>query len=1099
MGKLQIYKASAGSGKTWLLTEFYLKKAFEHPLNFKHILAVTFTNKAADEMKTRILSKLTEIIEKKNQADHFDAIKKHVNINDEQLVELAESLRKNILHNYTNFKVGTIDSFIQKMIRAFSFELNLNSGYDIEFDIEKVIIDLIDLLFDNIPDNPDLRNRLTEFAIHKIDDGVHWDFRKEIQELSKELFKEDFQKFSFNKDFMNDNTGNNSEIFNELHRIRTGFEKKMSELSENYKNIIDKNNIDYTALGRDFKTISNFFINVVRDKNYDVKTQALTNALNGVESWYAKSAKTDVIETVRGIYPELSAIVHLFFETLKDEGELYYSVLPVLKQFYAFGLLNNMANLLPEYRNNNNLLLISDVTLLLKAITGKNDAPFIYEKAGNRYNHILIDEFQDTSNFQWSNFKPLIINSLSQSFDNLIVGDVKQSVYRWRNGDWKLLLEGVKKEIGNEYIKEDKLEINYRSKKNIVLFNNSVFNCLPKIIQQQFNRNIIEYQRKKRITLSENAAGMTLIVDAYSGCKQSVTDKDDKNGGRVKVKFFDSSLKNEEYLEQLAQCLPQNIDDLLKKGKVKARDIGILVRKNDEAEKTLIILNDFQKQNPQAFKYAVISPKSLKIIESKAVKIIISAMSFINDPDNKLNISELLFYYSLFKDNTTNLNEIFASVNEKTYQRHLPEAFFNKDITQNYETLYDLYENIIQIFELNVFKDDLPYIRAFGELILNQSFVKSVSLNEFIDYWNEKGYKTTLDMPETSDAVRIMTIHKSKGLAFKVVFIPFTNWKIDHGNQAPFLWVNSDIHPFNLLNHFPVKYSSLLEKTCFINEYFNEKLMSYTDALNLLYVAFTRAQEELYIYTKDMNSEKISDISDIGQALFLSITQNGDVLSSDSDKMIPLNSYYDIEKSEFCFEQNNELQQKPVEVFLNNSENIDYKLYTENSSFPNWHQRINIKYRAKDFFIESNKEIENKVNYGILMHKIFSEIRTINDIETSLQTAVFEGIINQTEKNELHDNIFKIISRPTINDWFSNRYEVKNEEALLTTGGEIRIPDRVLINNEKIIVIDFKFGKKHVKYIEQIMEYKQLLEQAYHLKPEAYIYYVEDDVLEAIA
>jgi ATP-dependent exoDNAse (exonuclease V) beta subunit len=352
-----------------------------------------------------------------------------------------------------------------------------------------------------------------------------------------------------------------------------------------------------------------------------------------------------------------------------------------------------------------------------------------------------------------------------------------------------------------------------------------------------------------------------------------------------------------------------------------------------------------------------------------------------------------------------------------------------------------------------------------------------------------------MDFPESTDAVRIMTIHKSKGLAFKVVIIPFTDWRIEPGSKGPLLWVESPFSDFKTIRAVPVKYSSYLEQTNFSQAYYEEKLQSYMDALNMLYVACTRAKDELYIYSSRYK-ETPGGPSNIGHFLYKAVSEpysTGDRLN---DLYIEPSDLFKLETQEFLFDDahagpigsSSEHKQEIIDADLNLND-------MEEAGIDIFNQ-LKIKYKSSDFMIEFDQEIESKVNYGILMHTIFSRIRTTEDIDKVIQEMHFEGLLTYTECSVIQDKIKAILSRPNVQGWFSEGYEIHNEEALLTMSGNIKIPDRVLINEEKVIVIDFKFGKHYEKYSAQIKEYARLLEEVYNKPSEAYIYYVEDDRVE---
>ena len=402
MNKLQIYKASAGSGKTYLLTLTYLKAAFKSPKNFTKILAVTFTNKAAEEMKTRILEKLNDLIIKGKDADYYSEILKTSNLENEiSIKNKAKLIQEQILHNYSAFHVNTIDSFVQQIIRAFTFEMGLNSSYDIELDRNKVIDDLTEILYASVSENKDLQKWLIQFANSKTRENKNWDFKNNIKKLAEELFNERFRKlYSFNTQKFD--KSELSDYLTKLYKIKNNFETQMSDFAKQYKKVIENAGIIPDAYGRNFKTISNHFLKkIALEKKYNKFTAAILNAREGVENWYAKSASANIVSDINTVYQKLSEIVENYFQLFETEHENYYTALEIIANFYAFGIINDLAGFLPDYRNENNILLISDTTLLLKEIIGNNDAPFIYEKTGNRFQHILIDEFQDTSGFQW--------------------------------------------------------------------------------------------------------------------------------------------------------------------------------------------------------------------------------------------------------------------------------------------------------------------------------------------------------------------------------------------------------------------------------------------------------------------------------------------------------------------------------------------------------------------------------------------------------------------------------------------------------------------------------------------------------------------------
>ncbi len=1093
MNKLQIYKASAGSGKTYLLTENYLKLAFEFPDNFSKILAVTFTNKAAEEMKTRIIEELNNIINLQEKANHFESIKTHLNYkNNAAVLKRALLVRDNILHNYSLFHVSTIDSFVQKVIRAFSYEMNLSSGYDIELDTQKVIDDLTDLLYNSILDNKHLQNWLIKYAEHKINDGKSWDFRKEVKELANEIFKEKFQNLYSEKDDVNIEREKMNKFLNILYSIKNNFESKMDELKQNVVGILKNAGINNEDLGGKFKTITNHFIKKIADKKYDDIAKGFKDATVGIENWYAKNASSDIINSIEIVYEDLHKNVVQYFELFNTESEKYYSAIHVINSFHSFGILNDIASFLPEYRNDNNLLLISDTTVLLKKIIGDNDTPFIYEKIGNRFKSILIDEFQDTSTFQWANFKPLILNSLSQGNYNLIVGDIKQSIYRWRGGDWKLLLKGAKNDIGHALTEDMSLETNWRSKKNLIDFNNVFFHFLPRILQNQYNHELDGINNAEVLESLTNEGYKSVLIDAYEKNCQKVPKSNDKVGGKVKITFLENKKSEDE--EEASNKVAELINNLIVNEGHKANDIGILVRTNRQSKIIVDLLLDYQASNLDAHKYQIISADSLYIGNSSIVKLLVSAMKFIHNEADQVNIAQLVFEYQKLQVNKEfDYNEVFLSIKDETYTKLLPEAFLEDVKNLSKKSAFELTEELIRIFNLKNQQEEFTYLRSFQNAVSDFMKNRTSDLSEFLNWWEEKGKTTSVQISDKVDAVQIITIHKSKGLAFNTVIMPFADWKIDHSAMnAPLLWTNSEQKPFKDFSFLPVKYTSKLANTVFRKDYFDEKLYTYIDALNMLYVAFTRAKNELHVFSK-YSSKKVDTIKDVGQLLYELLKMNTAENNDDCGTLIDVNPLFNIAENTFVSETDHQVIQK-----TDSKESKEIKLaeIEEGREYPNnnWTGKVQIRYNSEDFFIESIEAIEEKVNFGTLMHRIFAEIKTEKDIETSLQNMYFNGFITKEESEELKIKIEEVVSRENIKDWFSDKYEVKNEEALITVKGDIRIPDRVLIGEDEVIVIDFKFGKQQEKYKKQILEYKNLIKEVYKQDTKAYLFYVEENV-----
>jgi len=1050
---LKIYKASAGSGKTHALTVEFLKLAAKYPDNFKKILAVTFTNKASEEMKIRVLEALNGIISDAEKANFYSVFTDSFpKLNPKELIIKVRQIRDNILHNYSFFSISTIDSFVQKVIRAFTYEIGIQNGYNIELDTDKVIFDLTDLLYQKINDDKDLKNWLINFAFFKVDDGKSWDFRNEIQKLAKEIFREQFQAITDDKETTDYKSIR--DYYDELIKVKNTFVKNMSNISNNANEVLEKHSIIKADLGGKFKTIRNYLINKIQkpQKTEEYKpAKTVLDVIDNIEVWTAKSAKADVKDKVATVFPELNNLLNKAINELNSNYKYYLSALNILSNFHAFGILNSLAELLPEYREENNVLLISDTTKILKEIIGGNDAPFIYEKIGNKYKHILIDEFQDTSNFQWENFKPLLVNSIAENNFNLIVGDIKQSIYRWRGGDWKLLLSTVKKEIGEIYIKEESLKTNWRSKKNIIDFNNSIFYHAAEKLQYLFNNEINSY---KQINDANKEIYKDLIKNAYSDTYQLLPSKSKKKGGRVKIHFLEKrGNSNEEWKEEVNKKMPATIDNLLKNKNYYPNDIAILVRTNTEGKDVAELLLKYQNENEDALKYQIISSESLYLNNSPVVRVLTNALYYVNNQYDNIHLHALLSEYISLFDLELEFNSFGSSEKEKI-NKILPNIFLAEINNLQKLPLYETIEKLINIFNLSSFPKQIAYLQTFQDVINEFSQTNLSDIESFFEWWEEKGKTVSVKLSDLQDALKIMTIHKSKGLAFKIVIVPFCNWSLEPESFSnTIIWAKPTIEPFNKMNRVPIVYRKNLGESIFYKEYLDEKLYTYIDSLNMLYVAFTRPKEQLIIFAPfNSKTDKLSRVSD----LLYEVSK--DKLVADDETHIKLCNYFNDELDEFDY--STDYKEIDDEKFLNEGEKENtFKI----EKYPNadWNLKVNIKHHSDDFFIESIKYIEEKINYGNLMHEIFAKIKTEKDIENAINEMYYAGKINSKDKVIILNKIKQLFTNTQIKDWFSDKWQIKTEDSILNAEGRIKIPDRVLISDKETIVIDFKFGEIH--------------------------------------
>ena len=1093
MSKLKIYKASAGSGKTHSLTEEYLSLAALYPDNFKRVLAVTFTNKAAEEMKQRILESLNEILDLKEKADFYYVFEKiNKNKSPFEIIESVRKVRDSILHNYSYFSLSTIDSFVQKVIKSFTYEIGVESGYRIELDTEKVLSDVTEMLYKQIDTDENLRNWLIHFANYKMDEGKNWDFRTEINKLAREIFKEEFESIDIDAD-EKEEFANILSSFEALNQIKLSFEKQMADIGKQTIEIFKKQRINYHSLGQKMNWLGGYLTIKITEPSKPeeyVPSNSIMSLLDDVEAWTAKNASAEIKSTVDGLFYKLNPLLNKVIELIRHDYKYYLGAINILSAFHAYGILRKLAALLPEYRSRNNLLLISDTTRILKEIIAGNDAPFIYEKIGNRFRHVLIDEFQDTSGFQWENFKPLIQNSLAEAQTNLIVGDIKQSIYRWRGGDWSLLLSKVDEEIGSNYIQHKTLETNWRSKKNIVDFNNAFFKIAAESLQNLFDSELSAGD-KSLVDEDFDKQFKQVISRAYADTFQKLPDKPGKKGGRVKIKFYDQKGVSKDWQKEVADDLPEVIEQLLTQKNYHPGDLAILVRKNSEGRELANLLLDYQNSNPHALKYQIISSESLMLVNSPVVQILINAMHYLFKPDDKIRLHALVTVYNqTFKEEKIDKNDFFLKEEKIKEEQLLPADFYKSIEKLKRSNIYEIVERLCQIFSLTQLKGQLAYLQSFQDLVADFGQNEAIDLGAFIQWWEDKGKNNSVQLSDQQDALKILSIHKSKGLAFKVVLIPYCDWPIKPSSiQDIIMWTDSQVEPFSMLGKFPVVFRKYLVNSVFYKEYYEEVLYSFIDALNMLYVAFTRSKEELIVMApiKEKRSKTVGSIADL--------------LIDAVEKPIMYDGLTDLNKhfyaQTYLFELRNDYNDIDGDKFV---KELKDKPSFELQDYPSgdWDSKINIQHSADDFFMKSMEYIQEKVNYGTLMHELFARIKDGSEVAEIIDEFYYSGKIGSDDRKLLVDKVNEMINRPLVADWFSKKWEVITEDAILNESGKLRIPDRVLIGKNETLVIDYKFGEQYDKSIDQVKEYIELLKSMDYPNVKGYVYYAEKNIVESV-
>jgi ATP-dependent helicase/nuclease subunit A len=1047
-GTLTIYSASAGSGKTYKLTGIYLTSLFKSRYNYRRILAVTFTHKATAEMKSRILDNLHKIAEGED-SDYLPGLVKETNKTEEWIRTEAKEILNSILHDFSRFSVSTIDSFFQKILRAFAQETGLHSGFNIELDHSTILASAVDEMIASASTDDQLKNWLTTYAMSSIDEEKSWNLKEIFKEKFKILSTDERSKLE-NKEFL-------LEYIEKIKLISHLFEKRMQDYGKRTDEIFSKFELSDDMFYRKSKGVPGFIrymvSGTVKEPNNWVR-----EIENDPPRWSTGNITPQLQSAINsGLEKTLKEAIHFYYEKIVE----YKSANAILSNIYALGILSDVLQNVHLITTSENSFLLSDAGEFLNLIISGDQSPFIYEKVGNRYENFMIDEFQDTSIIQWNNFRPLIENSMAEGFDNLVVGDVKQSIYRWRNSDWQILGSVLDKMVDNDRFISVPLTTNWRSSSNIIRFNNTLFSIIPKQVD-------------------ETLAGDKLPVSfekLYSEAVQA--DPGKITGGFVRLEFIENE-KERDWQDKVLERLPDVIKSFQDKG-YNASDIGIIVRDGKQGAQVLKTLIDYsnncQSEVKKTYNFNVLSNDSLLLSNSPVINFIIAVISVVNDPTDMIGRALMLRFFLLARgDEDADKASLISNNLIEGSRVYFPDGYegFLDMIRQM--PLFEATENIIRFFGIGEYSWNVAYLNTFQDYIVSFTGNKNADIQSFLDWWEASGKKKSVVLPGNQDAMRILTIHKSKGLEFKVVILPFLSWDLDHiSSKSPILWVKPTIAPFNELGIIPVKYNNGLSGTFFAEYYKDEKYSVYIDNINLLYVALTRAKDAIYGFSIDNPKSKSTIAGVLKNAIMLNTSVPGSL-------GFILNSFYSSEKRVFEYGEIPESLKKPTDNV--NLISSTYHVSREMES-------LKLKLHGENYFSSDKNELRKKINYGKLMHEIFEGINTTSDISFAVRKLVLEGKLPEEESADIEKRVYSLISSPQVAGWFMSGNNVMTEAGILLQSGITRRPDRVIFKDGKTIIIDFKFGEENPNYTEQVDQYRRLLTEMGYNNIEAFIWYVD--------
>ena len=1071
---LKILQASAGSGKTFSLTAHYLTLLLSGETKYREILAVTFTNKATEEMKSRIMEVLKGFATGNPEVEAYRTLvlNAHPDLDFVSLQEKSARIYKRILHDYSRFSVSTIDGFVQKVIRGFAFELGLDSGYTLEMNFDKVKNELADKLDEQLDHNPNLLAWIIDLALDRIDNNISWNYRTELTDLAGEIFKERYQPFDNAIQNLIQHT-NLDELFasygKETKKHIQSFEEMIGQLSAKATEIFETSSINPDHLkGKSRSPLNNLKKIAAGDMD---KMESLTKLIDEPDEWFKPGSDMSLYDSLNPIIRQLNLS---YIERLPE----YILAQAFNKNLYYLRLMQEMAVLLKTYREESGSLLISDAQNLLKGITGEDDdnPAFIWEKTGSRYRHFLFDEFQDTSSNQWGNFRPLLKNAMAEAngklIDHLIVGDVKQSIYRWRNGDWNILHQQAKKDIGVTYVTDANLEENYRSTEHIINFNNTLFRALPILMQRNINQTIEDQFENLPLTQWWEEKGFNhIITDVYGEAEQKVTPKT-ASGGTIDFNVLKTD-ENGAVLNRTgfkAEALRRTVETLNRllviEKRYEAGDVCVLVRSNSEA---IAVVDALMENNIN-----VISGEALLIANNTSVKILIDTlMVMAGMPSNTaLYKANCISLYAQLEKRTLDPASMFNLKSKplEELKEVLPPELCLQWRSWMQQPLPELLEKLIVAYGLNQEQhaDHLPYLFALRDLAGNITRQGEKGISSFLKYWEEEGGRKTLPSSESTDAVQVITIHKSKGLAFKVVMIPFCNWDIN-GKINTIFWVPAANTPYHQLQSIPLKYNSSLGASTVAIPYYEELLYNNMDALNMLYVATTRTKEYLYISCLGKKADSISTIGD----LLIKILE--DQLSEDGRFLVDEEVVKKVSGG------------SPV---YNKPELISLKEYPTSDRLSEVFN-IDLKRREIDMLLNNTAGRE-----GNVLHEILALAADIEDIDHVLADLLADGLFKAQELQFFRTQAMNVLQHEALQDLLKNSIQSVNEKSIIDISGKSYRPDKVLFLKDEVAVIDYKFTKQQSRsHIAQVHGYRNLLQQMGYPKVNTYLFYAQSGEL----
>lgn len=1036
-----VLKSSAGSGKTYALVSHYLKLALgsQDPSYYRHILAITFTNAAAAEMKERVIQALTNFKDNKHSSPLFTSTAEELKLQPHELQYRAEQCLSHMLHHYGLIAISTIDSFTHKIVRSFARDLRLHPDFSIEMDIRAFNEKVVDTTLDAVGSDDEITNYLEQFTLENFEEEKGGKVRSALEEIAQQLHNEDakpvieiLERLPLD-DF--------SQLRKKWKAQIDVFESKLVQIGERALQLADEQGL----------TLSDFAYGKTGPFNTFYKFINREFALPGVRfsgenenRWVSKSTKPDILQRIQSIQDQLEILKDEAMKLFQNGAFAQYKLeQQAVKVAYSMGMLSRLARVANQLKQEENLILINDFQTIIAEIVNDSPAPFIYERVGERFNHILFDEFQDTSGLQWNNFLPLIENALSKGHFNLIVGDGKQAIYRWRNGKAEQFvrlpeietnqLPERKQALKNNY-QEGLLTKNFRSAKNIILFNNAFY----------------------RIFETEQSFG--LINEVYKNQSQEIHKTKE---GYVSIQAIPDVEKNKTKLrETTLQQVVQTVQECLADGYLPG-DIAILTRKGGkEAGPIAGALHQIN--------IGVVTKESFLLSNSVKVKLVMSFLRYLSQPDHLYSRVSIWQQLCVLYPEQFQLRELTLNWSIHHERSTLPDTEkFLINFFPDYQHIsvlrspVEIGESIITLFKLE--KD--TYLEFLLDHLTRLSMSKELSLQEISAWWDDHKDNLYISAQEGNDKVNIMTIHKSKGLQFPVVIYPrFASREMNRD-----VWIDVDESQMGIskILYSHRKSTHDVDNPPAINEDIDMHLM---DQINLCYVATTRAEERLYIIIEkrdmDIASKKLLEFISAPTAkstAHQSQSNTAEAKTKSSNKKDNETSH-EINSFEIGVKERNEIHSHTHQAL----EYIDGKNHPTQSS-------LRMRFTATR---ERIGESQDKRIMGNLIHECLSHITVPADIERAISKVLPRyPMISSTRKSEIATRLLAICEDPELRKWFSDDKKIFSEREIILSNGEIIRPDRFVIEKQACYILDFKTGEPRESDQQQIDRYCKELSQ----------------------